>query len=65
MAHWQEHQARALVDGGAQMDIISTEFLNLVRIPWRKKKELVVIQGPFPIQEVSQETEPLEITVKG
>ena len=47
------------------MDIISTEFLNLARIPWRMKKEPVVIRGPFPTQEVSRETEPLEITVKG
>src|SRR3982074_92724 len=65
MAYWQGHQARALVDGGAQIDIISTEFLNLARIPWRKKKEPVAIRGPFPIQEVSRETEWLEITVKG
>jgi len=47
------------------MDIISTEFLNLARIPWRTKKEPVVIRGPFLTQEVSWETEPLEITVKG
>ena len=47
------------------MDIISTEFLNLARIPWRTKKEPVVIRGPFPTQEVSWETEPLKITVKG
>jgi hypothetical protein len=56
MAHWQGHQARALVDGGAQMDIITIEFLNLAKIPWRTKKEPVVIRDPFPTQEVSRET---------
>jgi hypothetical protein len=65
IAHWQEYQARALVDGAAQIDIILTKFLNLARIPWRTEKEPVVIRAPFSTQEVLRVTATLDITVKG
>jgi len=64
-AQWKEYQALALVDGGAQMDLISPTFVNQLRIPWRIKKESCIVKGPFETQWVRRETEPLDIKVEG
>ena len=47
------------------MDLISPIFVNRLRIPWRIKKELYIVRGPFPTQWVQRETEPLGIKVEG
>ena len=64
-AHWKQHQALALVDGGSQIDLISPSFVNQLRIPWRLKKQPCVVKGPFETQVARRETEPLSITVEG
>jgi hypothetical protein len=54
-----------LVDGGSQLDLISPEFVNRLRIPWRVKEKSFIVKGPFDTQWVRRETEPLDIEVEG
>ncbi|EAQ84694.1 hypothetical protein CHGG_08708 [Chaetomium globosum CBS 148.51] len=64
-ARWGKFEALALVDGGAQMNLISPTFVNQFRIPWRIKGKEYIVKGPFDTQWARRETEPLDMEVAG
>jgi len=47
-AQWEEHETLALVDSGAQMDIIDWSYANRCQMPGRRKKrDTLPAKGPF------------------
>ena len=53
------------MDGGSQLNLISPDFVNQLRIPWRLKKRGLIIRGLSGSLMARRETEPLDITVEG